>query len=278
VIKKFYQREHNALLLLVKEESNFHKGYHTEDYKDLYTFVWNNGPKQEVVIDQIVYQFEAGNFLPIMMDQSFSFEKPEQIVAWQFNREFYCIVNHDIEVGCVGFLFYGFPPNLFIQLDEIQLLEMQNFLHLFEQEFDTDDDIKNEMLRSFLVNLIIKLTRLAKKQYVKDEVSSSQFYIVRHFNLNVELYFKKEHQVQFYAALLNKSPKTISNIFAKYSDKKPIEVIHDRIIIEAKRLFFYTDKTIKEIAAELGFEDQAHFSKFFKQYTKQSPSDFKKNR
>ena len=68
----------------------------------------------------------------------------------------------------------------------------------------------------------------------------------------------------------------ISNIFSMYSKKSPINIIHDRIITEAKRLVYYTDKSIKEISVELGFEDAAHFSKFFKNYTSVSPSELKK--
>ncbi len=82
--------------------------------------------------------------------------------------------------------------------------------------------------------------------------------------------------MQFYAGLLNKSPKTISNIFSLFSKKTPLQVIQERIILEAKRLLYYTDKSIKEIAHHLGFEDAAHFSKFFKNCTSQNPSELKK--
>ena len=90
------------------------------------------------------------------------------------------------------------------------------------------------------------------------------------------MYFKQQHQVQYYAGLLNKSPKTISNIFTLYSKKTPLQVIQERIVVEARRLFLYTDKSVKEIADFLGFENAAHFSKFFKKCTSQNPSDFKK--
>ena len=52
-------------------------------------------------------------------------------------------------------------------------------------------------------------------------------------------------------------------------------MIHERVIAEAKRLVYYTDKSIKEVADELGFEDVAHFSKFFKNVTTKSPSDLR---
>ena len=47
--------------------------------------------------------------------------------------------------------------------------------------------------------------------------------------------------------------------------------------LEARRLFYYTDKSAKEVYTELGFEDAAHFSRFFKKHTNLSPSEFKKS-
>lgn len=82
--------------------------------------------------------------------------------------------------------------------------------------------------------------------------------------------------MQFYASRLNKSPKTLSNLFALYHHQTPLQVIQDRLVLEAKRLFYYTDKSAKEIAQELGFDDAAHFSRFFKNQLQVSPSEFKK--
>jgi AraC-like DNA-binding protein len=76
--------------------------------------------------------------------------------------------------------------------------------------------------------------------------------------------------------MLNKSPKTLSNLFALYNHKSPLLVIQERIVLEAKRLLFYTEKSSKEIAYYLGFEDANNFSKFFKKHTTISPTDFKK--
>jgi AraC-like DNA-binding protein len=65
-------------------------------------------------------------------------------------------------------------------------------------------------------------------------------------------------------------------LFGQITKKSPLEIIRERLISEAKRLLFYSDKSIKEIAYELGFEDAAHFSKFFKNYTNQNPSNVRK--
>ncbi|MFM9951432.1 MAG: helix-turn-helix domain-containing protein [Saprospiraceae bacterium] len=274
----FRQKNGLGQLNLLKYEDTFSQNFYEQkaDFT-FHTIAWNQGESQIVTVDEVKHRFEANSILPIMLNQSFYFERPQDIVAWQFNREFYCIANHDAEVGCVGFLFFGPSPTMFVKLDADDIDMLQRLLKVFDEEFLSDEDIKEEMLRMLLVRLIIKITRLAKKQYLgKEEVVEDKFNLIRQFYLLVEIHFRKEHQVQFYAGLLNKSPKTISNYFSLYSKKTPLQIISERIITEAKRLFYYTDKSVKEVADEMGFEDVAHFSKFFKKSTSQSPSELKK--
>ncbi len=266
-------------IILTQNEELLERYYHQKEsgYK-YYTIAWNKGKTQKVTIDEVAYNFGLNCILPIMMSQSFIFEKPEDITLWQFNRDFYCIVNHDAQVGCVGFLFYGPTPVMFLELDEEHSEKMHRLMDLFEEEFISEEEIKEDMLRMLLVRFIIKLTRLAKKQYpASGQLTEEKYDLLRQYNLEVERHYRKEHQVQFYAGLLNKSPKTIANIFSLYGSKTPLQVIHERIIAEARRLFFYTDKSVKEIADYLGFTDAAHFSKFFKKHTLQNPSDLKRN-
>ena len=278
MIFQFKQTSSGAILNMLKGQLAF-KQINIIDKKNVdyyYTIAWNKGKDQKILIDGIEYEFKTNMVLPLMTDQYFSFENAEDIMVWQFNREFYCVVNHDAEVGCVGFLFYGLTSTMFLSLDKEHYNELNQLQLLFEKEFTTDEEIKETMLKMLLVSLIIRLTRLAKKQYIEVEIEDKKFDLFRKYNLLVEKNYRKERQVQFYAGLLNKSPKTISNIFAVYSKKTPLEIIHDRVILEAKRLFYYTDKSVKEIANDLGFDDASSFSKFFKNYTTQSPSEMRK--
>lgn len=266
-----------AELYLTVNEPEFQKHFFQRQHKKyFYTIAWNKGPAQQVTIDEIQYTFPAGSILPLMVSQSFRFERPEQIIAWQFNREFYCIVDHDKEVSCAGFLFYGSLDILFVALDEAQLQKINLLMQVFVDEFQTTDNIQKDMLQMLLKRLIIILTRLAKERYTDKSLSSAQLDIVRSYNMLVEMHYRNEHQVKFYADQLHKSPKTLANLFALYNHKSPLTVIQERIMLEAKRLLIYTKKSAKEIAFHLGFEDAAYFSNFFKKHAGHTPQDFRR--
>ncbi|MEO3406533.1 AraC family transcriptional regulator [Mucilaginibacter sp. CAU 1740] len=267
-------------LHLLINEKHFDRMFFTRDREHKYlTIAWNRGAMQTVIIDEVAYDFLPDTILPLMVNQSFRFEKPEDIVAWQFNRDFYCIVDHDEEVSCVGFLFYGSSEQVFVQMDETMRFKIQRLLDIFVEEFETTDSIQVDMLRMLLKRLIILVTRLAKAGRAGDpNHSDEKFATIRKFNLMVENNYRQHHTVAYYAEQLNKSPKTLSNVFALYNHKTPLQIIQERLILEAKRLLYYTDKSAKEITYELGFDDAAYFSNFFKKHTSFSPTDFRNNK
>lgn len=265
-------------LRLIAGEGQLDRVFYGKDRKDkLLTIAWNKGQNQYVSVDGVRYPFPRHTVLCLMINQSFHFSSPEHIVAWQFNRDFYCIVDHDQEVSCVGFLFYGSLQTMFTRLDAKEQAKIDLLLRVFQDEFDTVDNIQEEMLRMLLKRLIIIVTRLAKQQFIHDEeLTGKKLDIIRQFNLLVENHYKTQHQVKFYAGQLHRSPKTLSNLFALYNKKSPLAVIQERVILEAKRLLVYSHKSAKEIAYELGFDDVAYFSKFFKKLTGMAPTDFRK--
>lgn len=277
MIQQFQQVQTKALFRLVYDESAFDRVFYGKDRRErLLTIAWNRGAAQRVSIDNVDYEFPASTILCLMVNEAFHFEDPAAIVAWQFNREFYCIVNHDKEVSCVGFLFYGSAQRMFICLKEQDREKIASLMQVFIDELEMKDHIQGEMLQVMLKRLIIIVTRLAKEQYINEkELPGDKLDIVRQYNFLVEQNFRRQHQVKFYAEQLNRSPKTLSNLFALYNHKSPLMIIQERIVQEARRLLIYTDKTAKEIAYYLGFEDAGHFGKFFKKRTGQSPSEFK---
>lgn len=264
----------NALLKVGNE--SLLVSYKSSKRLDIYVFIRTSKTKAEVLVDSIPISIPPNSILALTAVQYFQFLKGENLKVYFFNREFYCIKDHDQEVGCAGLLFFGNVQNPIIQLDDSEQFKFNVLHEVFVDELETKDTIQAEMLRMLMARFIIKSTRLLKaKEELSETTKNSKTELLRAFNVLVEEHFRTEHSVQFYADSLFKSPKTLSNGFAKLNTS-PLKIIHERIVLEAKRLLIYTEKTSKEIAYEVGFEDASHLSRLFKKYTSISPSDFKK--
>src|SRR5690606_28149823 len=92
----------------------------------------------------------------------------------------------------------------------------------------------------------------------------------------VETNFLTNRDITFYADLMHIAPNTLSKKIKSIFNKTPTQIIQERVILEAKKQIHLTHKSIKEVAAQLNFTDEFHFSKYFKRYTGVSPSSFRK--
>jgi AraC family transcriptional regulator, transcriptional activator of pobA len=91
----------------------------------------------------------------------------------------------------------------------------------------------------------------------------------------LEQHFRQEHQAGFYADAVSLTPKRLSEITKEAVGKTVTEMLHERLVLEAKRQLAYSQRSVKEICYELGFEDPAYFSRFFRNHTGYAPHDFR---
>ncbi len=275
---RYHDPSTGATLALSVGGTTAERRFFEERSTPLLTIAWNRGPAQTVWVDDTPLTVPPNGVVTLMVSQTYRFERPASLVYWRFNREFYCIVDHDREVSCVGLLFYGSHGTTVLEPGVDDQRRLGALLPVFEDEFGSVDTIQGEMLRTLLKRLIIILTRLARASTVGDALTQPQLDVLRRFNLLVENNYRTLHRVSDYAALLHKAPKTLANLFAAHGERTPLQVIQERIVIEAKRLLLYTDKSVKQIGGELGFIDAGTFSRFFKAIVSASPLEFRSNR
>ena len=228
--------------------------------KTLYKFIWVDSGEVELDIDHQQLVLKKGQLIPL---------------SHLHHLEFLRIEGKYHALLCNGLLFHGSSHVLTFVLSEDERRKIDTLTGIMQEEFLSTDHLQDEMLRVLLKRFIILCTRIAEDRQGVVRENSFQFETIRKFYVLVDTYFKEKKQVQEYADMLNKSPKTLANILSTYQQPSAIRIIHNRIQAEAQRLLLYTAKSSKEIALMLGFEDQAAFSRFFKNATGLSATEYR---
>ena len=106
-------------------------------------------------------------------------------------------------------------------------------------------------------------------------VESTQNSTFSNFLNILEQNFKRNEGVEFYAEHLFMTSRNLNQITQKLVQQSVSEIIETRKLIEAKNLLTTTDKTIAEIAYEIGYNEKSYFSKVFRKKSGQTPSEFR---
>ena len=246
---------------------------------DFYKIIWAKDNDLNLAIDGYHLNIKKNHIIFCTPLNKLYIEPYTQgAVSYIFNRDFYCIRDHDSEVSCNGYLFFGSSVPPIVELTKKEQESFKLLFMFFEEEFENNDHIQGEMLLVLLKRLLIMSTRIARKDLPNPKIENKKLDLIRRFNILVEMHFKENHKVSDYANMLHKSPKTLSNLFHKSYNKSPLQVINERILLEAKRLLMFSDKKTQQIAYQLGYSEVGHFSKFFKKHTGYSPKEYKEQK
>lgn len=277
MIYRHINNELGGQFVMIMNESNIDWEQHNRDH--LINIIWNASDSPvDMRIDDVVITLPANSLITTTYFYKVAVpEHQESLIVFSFNKPYYCIYDHDHEVSCNGIIFFGAQQLSPINIDEKFQKKLHLLLQVFVDEFEYKDNIQGDMLVVLLKRLIIICTRLARENDVYDHVIPNSIETIRQFNFLVDMHFREKKSVREYADLLFKAPKTLANMFAKAGGRSPIQIIHERIVLEAKRLLTYSDKNISEITRELGYSDPTTFYKLFRKHTGDSPQNYRQN-
>lgn len=162
--------------------------------------------------------------------------------------------------------------NNYITCDGIPVDDMPGILEMYYSK-DTLDTLT---LKQIILSDCIKLLKKSKKEnqfnIVNENYSEKTREAINYIRDNLSL----KLTVQNIADHLFVSANTIDYHFKKETNKTVSQYVHLLVNLKARELLINTNLSIKEIAEELGFCDQFHFSKRFKKRFKKSPSEYRK--
>ncbi len=245
-----------------------------------YSLIWITKGSGKVKADFSEYDFSENSLFAFSPYQPFMFATVENLegIVIQFHPDFYCIHMHQKEVACNGVLFNNIyePPHT--QVDEVSASTFKMLLEQMKTEMQNQALAQYELLVSYLKIFLITASRLKTEQQPEAKRAVADLkepFILQNLKDSIEKDFKTKHSASDYAEALNISPKALAKITKTHFNKTLTALISERIVIEAKRELYLTNKSVKEIAYELGYDDEHYFSRFFKTNADVSPQMYR---
>lgn len=224
-------------------------------------------------VDFTPIEVSAGQILFIGKDQVMSFDVESEyngeIIL--FTDEYYIRNESDSRLIKQIELLNPFTVNKPIIYDE----NIDSIWELMKKIYKPEDDnYIPHILHHLLSSLLIYSERINDNS--GHFVTSQGYQTTLQFSQAVEENYKNMRKVNEYVTYLGITSKALSKALKNTIGKSPKQYIDDRLLLEAKRLLVYSNKSVKEISFDLGFEEPTNFSKFFRELVGQSPNDFKK--
>lgn len=245
-----------------------------------YSLIWVKKGGGKMKADFSDYDFSADTLFAFTPYQPFMMVDGKGIegVVMNFHHEFFCIYKHHQEVACNGVLFNNIYQPPFVSIDEMTKLTFEMLVTNMKTEIQNPALAQYELLISYLKIFLITSSRLKAQQQPDlqpDIPNSKEPFILQNLKNYIELHYKTKHSASDYADLLSITTKALAKITKTHLNKTLTDLISERIIIEAKRELYLTNKPVKEIAFELGYEDEHYFSRFFKTNADVSPQMYR---
>jgi len=244
-----------------------------------YSLIWVKEGSGKLKTDFSEYNFGANSLFSFTPYQPFMFlSNLIKGIAIYFHSDFFCIHRHETEVTCNGVLFNNIYQMPFILVDEPLENTLNKLIAQIKSEMQNPGLAQYELLISYMKIFLISASRSKTEQQpevIQSKKENREPVILQSLKESIEKDFKSKHTPNDYAVLLNISPNALAKITKRHFNKTLTNLITERIIIEAKRELYLTNKPVKQIAYELGYSDEYYFSRFFKKNTDISPQVYR---
>lgn len=124
--------------------------------------------------------------------------------------------------------------------------------------------------------MLLEIIEAAHQNYQGFQ-APDQLDVFARFKTLIEANFKSKRTVAYYKDELQITSKKLNEICKSKTGNTALNIIHERILTEIKRLLLFSGKNHKEIAFELGFDSPSALNKFVYAKLKETPSELKES-
>lgn len=199
----------------------------------------------------------------------------DRITMLRFHGDFYCIEYHKEEVACNGILFNNIYDKPFIAPPAKLFNQVVGIFSKIKELEGSASRHDVAVARTYLQLILALCSREKQRQYQDGSITTVRKTGIQDFDTLLERHFSQSKSVAFYADQYHLSVGAFSKKIKKHFGKTPSILIRERMVLEAKKKLHLTYKSVREVAHELGFEDEFYFSRYFKKAVGVSPATFR---
>lgn len=236
--------------------------------------------KGQVTFNAATYDFSENCLIRFPIYQPFQIEAegPLEGILLQFHPDFFWNHKYEMELTSKQVLFKSTGEIPLIKISSEEMTQLLNPLDQLLSELNDDRLGRYDIAISWVKIVMIYASRIKlEKGFLAPETVSEVHHMIRELINAVEEHFHRKHRPADYAKLLNVTVKTLNRMARQHLEKTVGEMISERIVTQAKHELYLGEKPIKQIAVDLGFQDVAYFSRFFKVQTNVSPNAYRKS-
>lgn len=248
---------------------------------DFYSIFWIESGEATHATEFVEYSLKADTilFVPPGLKHRMYIDQTVGGIYMLFNEEFiqYNQKNH---VPLKDYRLFNNPDyKSLISVSPQKREKLKNITELIFDELLTPDDYSQDIVLNLLHLFLLEARRIFDQQNqaaIEKPVETPDSTIIQ-FKLLIEKNYQTQKNVSSYAEMLNMNPSCLNEVTKRTTGITAGELIRNRVIDEIKKLLFSSSLSGKEIAFQLGFDDPAYFSRFFRKYTGTTLREFREH-
>ena len=252
------------------------RGYGTGLHRhDFHSILYVQGGETVQEVDFLEYKLRANQLL-VIPKGCIHCEKTIQGIQGYvvlFKDDFFSNIQKELLNGLLHYVMS--TENFMLEIDLQNQAMLQNYFELlFYEQAESDNHNQTFILQNLMLALLNRLENI-----VGGEMGNQSFIgyrsVYQKFINNLEENYVKEKSVRFYAQSLHLTTRQLNVVLKKILGKTAQDIIIDHLMLQARRLLCFETKSIKEIAADLGYDNPFYFSRLFKKRLEMSPEEFR---
>ncbi|MCB2406491.1 AraC family transcriptional regulator [Hymenobacter lucidus] len=243
---------------------------------DFYLLLYVTHGQGTHTIDLITYELRPGSLFFLAPGQAHAWSLSEDARGFIlfFTAEFYLQHYPAHRLAEYPFFNPANQPVICLPTSETQILPL--FESMFQEEQTTAPN-RDEVVAAYVYLALELAARAYAPPAEAAQLPPHGLEQVREFGQLLNAHFRAEKTVRYYANKLALTANHLNAICRRILNKTASDLIHERVVAEAKRLLTHSAQSVAQVADAVGFEDASYFTRYFKKYVGQPPEAFRQS-